>query len=150
MGFPSKRRVAVLVAVLMASRAMSASAQTCPVLEGAQDIALRPDYSRMGKPFEGWGTALAWFANVTGGYPDPVRNRLADLLYGEQGLRWNIARYNIGGGNAPETKPYLRKGADLPGFWRMPASAGGSMPFAIVLTIKRLFWRRFPIRRPIL
>ncbi|MBW8901739.1 MAG: hypothetical protein JF619_27325 [Massilia sp.] len=37
-------------------------------------------------------------------------------LYGDQGLRLNIARYNIGGGNAPGTPAYLRPGADVPGF----------------------------------
>ncbi|WP_349322673.1 glycoside hydrolase [Asticcacaulis sp. MM231] len=118
-------RRAGILAVLVAGGATSVMAQVCPTVTAAQDIDVRPDYTRMGKPFEGWGTALAWFANVTGGYPDPVRNRLADLLYGEQGLRWNIARYNIGGGNAPDIQPYLRKGADLPGFWRRPAGATG-------------------------
>ncbi|WIX31187.1 M3 family metallopeptidase [Bacillus amyloliquefaciens] len=46
------------------------------------------------------GTALAWFANVTGGWPEADRSRLADLFYGTKGLGWTIARYNIGGGGA--------------------------------------------------
>jgi len=90
----------------------------------AVDIA--PDWRHPGQAFEGWGTALAWFAHVTGGFADPLRNRLADMLYGEDGLRLNIARYNIGGGNAPETPAYLRPGADVPGFWRRPAGAAGN------------------------
>lgn len=93
-------------------------------------ITLRPDLAkdagnRRGA-FEGWGTALAWFANVTGGWPEADRTKLADLLYGPDGLGWTIARYNIGGGNAPDVSPYLRTGAAVPGFWKKPAGATGS------------------------
>jgi O-glycosyl hydrolase len=52
--------------------------------------------------FEGWGTSLAWFANVTGGWSDGSRNALADLLFGPDGLRLNIVRYNIGGSSASQ------------------------------------------------
>ena len=86
-------------------------------------IALRPDLARTSTVFEGWGTALAWFANVTGGWPDAERNHLADLLYGHDGLGWTIARYNIGGGDRPGVKPYLRPGAAVPGFWRLSEGA---------------------------
>ncbi|WP_082467259.1 glycoside hydrolase [Sphingomonas sp. Leaf25] len=84
-------------------------------------VMLRIATDRPGTTFEGWGTALAWFANVTGAYPDATRERLADLFYGADGLGWTIARYNIGGGNAPDTPPYLRTGGAVPGFWRVPA-----------------------------
>ena len=97
------------------------AADACPVT-----IAVSPKWHAAGQPFEGWGTALAWFANVTGRLPDPVRTRLADLLYAEDGLRMNIARYNIGGGNALSTEPYLRAGADVPGFWRKPEAVDGN------------------------
>ncbi|MET3666128.1 glycoside hydrolase [Caulobacter sp. 1776] len=89
-------------------------------------ITLRPDLARATTLFEGWGTALAWFANVTGGWPDAERTRLADLFYGPGGLGWTIARYNIGGGDRPDVKPYLRPGAALPGFWRQPEGATGT------------------------
>ncbi|MBN1310243.1 MAG: discoidin domain-containing protein [Anaerolineae bacterium] len=52
--------------------------------------------------FEGWGTSLAWFANVTGGWSDTNRGALADLIYGSSGLGMNIARYNIGGSSASQ------------------------------------------------
>lgn len=93
--------------------------------ESAVTITPRPDLARATTVFEGWGTALAWFANVTGGWPDAERNRLADLLYGREGLGWTIARYNIGGGNRAGEKPYLRPGAAVPGFWRQPAGTSG-------------------------
>jgi len=92
---------------------------------GQVAITIRPAIDRPGPTFEGWGTALAWFAEVTGGYPDGTRERLADLLYGPDGLGWTIARYNIGGGNAAGTPSYLRPGAAVPGFWRRPENATG-------------------------
>jgi len=84
------------------------------------------DWRHPGVPFEGWGTALAWFAHVSGRFAEPHRTELADLLYGRDGLALNIARYNIGGGNAPETASYLRLGADVPGFWRKPGERSGT------------------------
>ncbi|WP_095011913.1 glycoside hydrolase [Tsuneonella mangrovi] len=89
------------------------------------EIDLSPDLAHRGPVFEGWGTALAWFANVTGGWPEPERERLADLFYGPSGLGWNIARYNIGGGNSPDTSDCMRVGAAVPGFWKRPAGTTG-------------------------
>jgi hypothetical protein len=88
--------------------------------------AVKVDWRQSSPPFEGWGTALAWFAHVSGRFAEPHRTQLADLLYGRDGLALNIARYNIGGGNAPETASYLRPGADVPGFWRKPAGQSGT------------------------
>lgn len=88
-------------------------------------IELSADLDSPSTEFEGWGTALAWFAHITGGWPDTEREQLAELFYGDDGLRFNIARYNIGGGNAPEIEDYLRIGADVPGFWRRPVGATG-------------------------
>ena len=115
-GQPTRRGVLAAAGWLVGGSAGAASldAITIPLRVG-----------RPGVVFEGWGTALAWFANVTGGWPDEDRERLADLLYGPRGLGFTIARYNIGGGDAPETKPYLRTGAAVPGFWRRPPDAAG-------------------------
>ncbi|WP_299090277.1 glycoside hydrolase [uncultured Metabacillus sp.] len=88
----------------------------------SESITLDPSYQH--EPFDGWGTALVWFANVTGGWPDELRNQLADDLFGEEGLNFNIARYNIGGGDSPETEPYMRKGGAVPGYWNRPAEYG--------------------------
>ncbi|MDL5200123.1 glycoside hydrolase [Streptomyces sp. ALI-76-A] len=86
---------------------------------GAVTVRIDPSYRQ--QEFEGWGTSLVWFANATGGYPDPVRRRLVDMLFGEDGLRLNIARYNIGGGNAPDVRTdYMKAGATMEGFWKAP------------------------------
>ncbi|CAL9333037.1 hypothetical protein SUDANB6_00111 [Streptomyces sp. enrichment culture] len=83
-------------------------------------VTVRLDPSYRQQPFEGWGTSLAWFANVTGGYPPEIRDRLAALLFDDDGLNLNIARYNIGGGNAPDVKDYLRAGGAVQGWWKAP------------------------------
>ncbi|MFU8853339.1 RICIN domain-containing protein [Micromonospora sp. SL1-18] len=87
----------------------------------AAPVTVRPDPSYQGQPFEGWGTSLVWFANVTGGYPDEIREKLAEMLFGADGLNLNIARYNIGGGNAPDVRDYLRAGGAVEGWWQAPA-----------------------------
>ncbi|BBC34947.1 uncharacterized protein SGFS_062410 [Streptomyces graminofaciens] len=84
-------------------------------------VTVRPDPSYKGQSFEGWGTSLVWFANATGDYPKPIREKLAKLLFGDKGLNLNIARYNIGGGNAPDVKDYLRPGGAVEGWWKAPA-----------------------------
>jgi len=107
------RSLSCLAALLLAATPLRAAARAAEVT-----IAIHPSPERPGPLFEGWGTALAWFAEVTGGWPDADRERLADLLYGRAGLGWTIARYNMGGGNPPDIAPYLRPGAAVPGFWR--------------------------------
>ena len=87
----------------------------------APDATITPDPSQQGDVFQGWGTSLAWFAEVTGGYSDEVKDKLADLVFGEDGLNLNIARFNIGGGNAPDVPAYLRPGGAIPGWWKAPA-----------------------------
>ena len=54
-------------------------------------VTVRIDPSYRQQEFEGWGTSLVWFANITGRYPEPIRQKLADMLFGEDGLRLNIA-----------------------------------------------------------
>lgn len=80
----------------------------------ATTIQLNPSYQH--EEFQGWGTALAWFGNVTGGWPDNTRNALADALYSSSGLNFNIARYNIGGGQNPDYLSNMREGGAVPGY----------------------------------
>ncbi|MEU4521454.1 RICIN domain-containing protein [Amycolatopsis sp. NPDC024027] len=89
--------------------------------EAATGVTVKPDPTYRQQPFDGWGASLAWMAEATGGYPDAVRNKLADLVFGPDGLNLNIARFNVGGGNAPDVPSYLRPGAAVPGWWKAPA-----------------------------
>ncbi len=108
---------------LLATAALAVTSLAAPTAATAAaattTITIDPTYR--GPEWEGWGTSLAWLSHATGGYPDEIRNRLADLLFSADGLNLNIARYNIGGGNAPTVRQYLRPGGDVPGWWRAPA-----------------------------
>ncbi|MHC3816841.1 glycoside hydrolase [Streptomyces sp. DT9] len=112
--------VATALAVTALTAAGPAPAPASAAEPSAAALTIRLDPSYQQPSFQGWGTALAWFAHVTGGWPDAQRNRLADDLYGADGLGFTIARYNIGGGDSPETTPYMRPGADVPGYWNRP------------------------------
>ncbi|MFJ7065728.1 RICIN domain-containing protein [Streptomyces sp. NPDC101115] len=110
--------VPALPAVALAPAAPAAAVTTA----SPEARTVRPDPGYQQPAFEGWGTALVWFANVTGGWPDAQRNALADALYGSDGLGFTIARYNIGGGDSPETTPYMRPGGAVPGYWNRPGA----------------------------
>jgi O-glycosyl hydrolase len=115
-----KIRALLTASVLAVSSLAVPAAATAAATPNATTVTVDPSYH--GERWEGWGTSLAWLAHATGGYPDEIRNKLADMLYGPDGLNLNIARYNIGGGNAPTVQPYLRPGGDVPGWWKAPAS----------------------------
>ena len=90
----------------------------------ADGTTITPNPAYAGEAFEGWGTSLVWFANATGGYPEELREQLYQAVFGEDGLDLNIARYNIGGGNASDVQDYLRPGGAVDGWWA--ADADGS------------------------
>ncbi|WP_189668499.1 RICIN domain-containing protein [Promicromonospora soli] len=115
------RRTAMAAAVACAVALPAGALSLAPAATAAGEIVVRPDPTYAGDVWEGWGSSLVWSANATGGYPDVVRERLAAMLYGPDGLNLNIARYNIGGGNAPDVPSYMRNGAAVPGWWKAPA-----------------------------
>ena len=137
--------VALMVGVILAAGAPLSSAPTASALAPASSVSattvsasargpvgtagdspgsavtVRIDPSYQQQEFEGWGTSLVWFANVTGGYPDEIRTKLVDMLFGADGLALTIARYNVGGGNAPDVRrDYMKVGATMEGFWKAP------------------------------
>lgn len=65
--------------------------------------------------FEGWGTSLCWWANRVG-YSDTLSQQCADLFFGDNGLRLNIMRYNIGGGDNPAHHHIKRTDSAIPGW----------------------------------
>jgi O-glycosyl hydrolase len=69
---------------------------------------------------EGWGTSLAWWANVIGGWSEATRNAIADLVFNPLGgLGLNVVRYNSGGGDDPR-HDHMRPGAAVPGYQPAP------------------------------
>ncbi|MCH5212158.1 MAG: discoidin domain-containing protein [Oscillospiraceae bacterium] len=66
--------------------------------------------------FEGWGTALCWWANRLG-YSEELTNQAAELFFSDEGLSLDIARYNIGGGDNPSHNHITRSDSAVPGYW---------------------------------
>ena len=115
-----RRALAQTVALVLGAAGLEAGVvAVSPALAavGTTPLTITPNPAYQNEAFEGWGTSLVWFANATGGYPEAVRQDLYDKVFGEDGLNLNIARYNIGGGNASDVPPYLRAGGAVDGWW---------------------------------
>ena len=66
--------------------------------------------------FEGWGTSLCWWANRVG-YSDKLTAAAVDAFFDQaKGLKLNIVRYNIGGGDDPAHHHITRSDSNMPGF----------------------------------
>lgn len=50
---------------------------------------------------EGWGVSLCWWAHMCGRWNEDKVDDLVKMLTAEDGLNFNIFRYNIGGGDDP-------------------------------------------------
>src|SRR5215207_1880700 len=112
-----RRLTALLTSAALATAALAAVPDAAAPASAADGITITPNPAYAGEAFEGWGTSLVWFANATGGYPAELREQLYQAVFGEDGLDLNIARYNIGGGNASDVADYLRPGGAVEGWW---------------------------------
>lgn len=65
--------------------------------------------------FQGWGTSIIWWGNRIG-YSEKLSEDAAKLFYGEDGLGYNIMRYNIGGGDDPTHHHITRTDSMMPGW----------------------------------
>ncbi|MBR0484546.1 MAG: discoidin domain-containing protein [Oscillospiraceae bacterium] len=85
--------------------------------EAAETVSISPlsTYEINDGVFEGWGTSLCWWANRVG-YSDSLAQQTADVFYGDNGLRLNIARFNIGGGDNPSHTHITRTDSNMPGY----------------------------------
>jgi O-glycosyl hydrolase len=67
---------------------------------------------------QGWGTSMAWWANVIGGWSNSKRTALADALYSPTvGIGLNVLRYNFGAdgpGNVCHNQ--MKAGRNVPSF----------------------------------
>lgn len=127
MTMKSARLLSMTCAVALATGGLAVSAAVAPAVAAPNaTVHITPNPATVAEPFEGWGTSLVWFANATGNYPADVRQKLFDAVFGDDGLNLNIARYNIGGGNASDVPEYLRPGGAVPGFWNPDLDATDS------------------------
>lgn len=76
-----------------------------------------------GGRFQGWGTSLCWWANRLG-YSDRLSQQAAELFFGQAGLRLNIMRYNIGGGDDPAHRHITRTDSAMPGWLAVDKGTG--------------------------
>lgn len=104
---PHKLLLSVALALLLAATGLAFAQQEHIIISYTPDASARP--------FEGWGTSLCWWANRLG-YSDTLAQLAADALYGSEGLRLNIMRYNIGGGDNPQHNHITRTDSEVPGW----------------------------------
>ncbi len=96
-------------AAAMFAAAVSAEAQTKPT-----EVSI--DLSKLGQPFRGWGTSLAWWAHGVGTWDEKTVDEIVHLATDPtDGLGLNMFRYNIGGGDQPGHS-HIRRWGDVPGF----------------------------------
>ncbi len=85
------------------------------------------DPSHRSTEFQGWGTSLAWWANVSGAWEDEQAfDAMMDAVFDpEKGLGLTIVRLNIGAGQNPD-KPdgYMHPGRLMPAY-----RPGPDMPY---------------------
>ncbi len=129
----SAHRIRRPVAALAAAVTAAAGLALLPIAPAAQAadstaVTITPNPASRGEAFEGWGTSLVWFANATAGYSPELREELYQKVFGEDGLNLNIARYNVGGGNAPDVKDYLNDGSAVEGWWKPVTDATPGQP----------------------
>ena len=112
--FKGKR---IISAVLASCIALTATRTGALPAHAAKTVVLSPDdtYAINNGVFEGWGTSLCWWANRVG-YSDSLAQKCADTFYGDDGLRLNIARFNIGGGDDPTHNHITRTDSNMPGY----------------------------------
>ena len=101
--------------LLMLCCGVAGPAQTAG--DSAIRVSLENASTNHGGVFEGWGTSLCWWANRLG-YSDTLSQQAADLFYGDNGLRLNIMRYNIGGGDDPTHSHITRTDSAVPGWMK--------------------------------
>lgn len=83
------------------------------------NVIISPEYSF--QTLKGWGTSLSWWGNSIGSWKNETKkNEILDLIFNESnGLGFNVARYNIGGGDNP-SHTHMRNGAMLEGYQPYP------------------------------
>jgi hypothetical protein len=113
-----RRPVAALAAAVTAAAGLVLLPAGPATATEATPVTIAPNPASRGEAFEGWGTSLVWFANATAGYSPELREELYQKVFGEDGLNLNIARYNVGGGNASDVANYLNDGSAVEGWWK--------------------------------
>lgn len=94
-----KKKFCILIAGAMLLSAAGALPATKAAAESSDTIVV--DATDTMQNWDGWGTALAWWANMYGDLTNIVggqeqRKNITDMIFTDKGLNLNIARYNLG------------------------------------------------------
>ena len=93
-----KTGLTVLVLVIIAAICLSIYC-----VAAYANLRISVDLGREMQTVQGFGASMAWtFQRLGLEGTDEVKEQSIAMLYGEDGLRLNIARFNIGGGSADE------------------------------------------------
>ena len=112
------KKISKFIAVLLAGCMTFSMTDNIPdEVKAAENVVISPYnvFEINDGVFEGWGTSLCWWANRIG-YSDSLAQQAAELFYGDEGLRMNIARFNIGGGDDPTHTHITRTDSNMPGY----------------------------------
>ena len=109
----AKRIAAAASAFLLAWQTAGGKLDAPNIIEAAGTVSISPYSTSLVNDgiFEGWGTSLCWWANRVG-YSDSLAKQTGELFFGDTGLRMNIARFNIGGGDNPSHNHITRTELD--------------------------------------
>ena len=118
-----KKKIQMVVLASAFFYATSMSNWTTPKSYAATSVYVDP--SAQFQTWDGWGTSLAWWGNVVGGWNNTMEDEIVEKLFNPTtGIGLNMVRYNIGGGENPtHTHMDARPGAEMPGFKATEASA---------------------------
>jgi O-glycosyl hydrolase len=85
-------------------------------VQAATTVTIFP--SQQYQTIQGWGSSLAWWANIIGGWSDSQRTSLADALYDpSKGIGLNVVRYNFGADGAGNVcHNQMKEGRNVPSF----------------------------------
>ena len=117
-GTVHRRVPAVIAAAILATGAFAAAAGTAGPVRAAATTTVRVDPQVQYQTIQGWGTSLAWWAEVAGNWSLANRQALATMLFSPtQGIGLNVVRYNIGGVTPGDTcSSNFRPGGAVPSF----------------------------------
>jgi len=106
------------IAILASSLIISTSFGNWSSVTAYATTSVSVDPTVQNQTWDGWGTSLAWWGNVIGGWNNSMEDEIVDKLFNPvTGIGLNMVRYNIGGGENPtHTHMDARPGAEMPGF----------------------------------
>jgi O-glycosyl hydrolase len=108
----------VVQAMLLATIVFFSTQSAHPPIAQAASTTVTVNPAQQFQTIQGWGTSLAWWANIIGGWSDSQRTALANALYDtSDGIGLNVVRYNFGAdgpGNTCESQ--ITAGRNVPSF----------------------------------